>query len=137
MAHVYNTGDDDIDFESSTMKLRLVTTGYTFARTHATMASTTAYALGTDQTLTGKLSTVDQTNHFAYWHADTPVTFTAVAGTTAIGGVVLYKFVTNDADSIPVAFYDNEATAPAGRNVIVNLPSDAGGGLLRRKQESL
>ena len=49
----------------------------------------------------------DTTNNRGEFSGTSPVTWTALgAGTRQVAGILLYKHVTNDADSIPVAWID-------------------------------
>lgn len=56
-------------------------------------------------TAAGKSRTVDTSNHRITYDCSDPNLGAAAAGET-IGGFVLFKFVTNDNDSIPMAYYD-------------------------------
>ncbi len=57
--------------------------------------------------VTGEATTKDDANNRAEMDAD-DITWTALgAGTRQAVGMVVYKFVTNDADSIPILYVDS------------------------------
>lgn len=70
--------------------------------------------------LTTEAVNLDDPNDRAEFDAD-DVTFTALgAGTRAIDGILLYKHVTNDADSIPIAWLEYTADkTPDGSDFVV------------------
>jgi hypothetical protein len=70
-------------------------------------------AIGTDQTLGTKTKTKDTTNDLVKFSA-AAITWSAVAGGSTVGYIVIYKFVTNDGDSIPIAVIDVTDTATNG-----------------------
>lgn len=102
-----------IDFSADTFKIRLVMTNTTCdtERNKATMSGFTtidAYdgANYADKTLASETVTEDNINHRGVFDA-ADFTWTALGvGTRQAQGMVLYKFVTNDSDSIPIAFID-------------------------------
>lgn len=60
----------------------------------------------TRQSLTGDTLTEDAANNRAEYDASN-ITFTAVgAGTRQVQAAIVYKHVTNDSDSVPIAFID-------------------------------
>lgn len=61
--------------------------------------------IGTDQTLASKTKTTDTTNDRIVYSAAT-LTWTAVVAGSTVGYVVIFKFVTNDAGSTPIAVID-------------------------------
>lgn len=68
--------------------------------------------------LSNETVTKDDTNDRGAFSADN-VTWTALgAGTRAVAGVLIYKHVTNDADSIPIMFLEFSAT-PDGNNFVL------------------
>lgn len=88
---------------SDTIKARLVASSVTPNKDDTVMTGYTA--IGTDQTLGSKTRTEDTTNdRIVYDAADS--SYTAVASGSTVGWVVIYKFVTNDGDSIPIAVLD-------------------------------
>ena len=74
------------------------------------------------QTAGTKSRTVDNTLNRITYDCDDPAFGTLVAGET-VTGMVLYEFVTNDADSILVAYYDLTDAATAGTAFTVVLAS--------------
>ena len=60
--------------------------------------------------LTGEAVAADTTNDRGEFTSDV-ITFAGVdAGTRSVTALVLFRFVTNDADSIPIAYIDTDAT---------------------------
>jgi hypothetical protein len=110
------TTDGTIDWANDTIKARLVASSVTPARTDTVMTGYTV--IGTDQTLGTKTKTKDGTNHRIVFSAANS-TWSAVAGGSTIGWVVIFKFVTNDAASTPIALLDVTDTATNGGDVTV------------------
>jgi hypothetical protein len=81
-------------------------------------------AIGTDQTLGSKTFTEDTTNDRIVYDAADP-SWTAVVGGSTVGYVVVFKFVTNDAGSTPIACIDVTDTPTNGGNI--NLTFDTTG----------
>lgn len=124
---VFNTVKaSNINWTSDTMKVRLVSTSYTFNADHATMTSVGS-GIGTDQTVAGKSIVVDTANDFGFWKSTTNPTWSAVSAGSTVGGAVLYKFVTVDGDSIPCCYYDLTDTATNGGDITMTWASDANG----------
>lgn len=97
-----------IDLDSDTIKVGLLNIATDYASpdfTVTSMTGITRYAGTTDQTL-GSL-TIVTTSHVVAFSAANP-TFTAVSPSTTktVGGFIIYKFVTNDAGSTPIAYID-------------------------------
>lgn len=110
-----------ITWSSATIKARLVSSGVTPTKGSAVMTGLTA--IGTDQTLGSKTGpTTDGTNHRTGYDAADP-SYTAVAGGSTVGWVVIYKFVTNDADSIPIFVQDLTDTPTNGGDIGVTFDS--------------
>ena len=115
MSGFYNLGLQDFtkavtDLTSATIKVRLSrASAYTFAATHTTMTSI-GTGVGTDPTL-GTKSCVDGT----FDAADS--LWTAVASGAAIDQLVVYKFITNDAGSTPIAFINGFSVTPNGGDI--------------------
>lgn len=105
-----------IVWASDTMKARLVASSFTPNKDDTVMTGYTA--IGTDQTLGSKTRTEDTANDRIVYDAADP-TWTAVAGGSTIGWCVVYKFVTNDADSIPLFVIDLTDTATNGSDITV------------------
>jgi hypothetical protein len=115
------------------IKARLVASTYTPNVDHTTMTDVGAGITGaTDQTLASKANGVDNTGDFAYLDAADP-TFPAVtAGGTQAYAVVVYKFVTNDAGSTPIAYCQLASPiTPNGGDITVQFATPANGGIVK------
>ncbi len=106
---------NSIDWSANTIKARLVETADTLDRDDDVMTGLGLAA--TDVTLTGKSGpTKDDATDRVKYFADNP-TFAAVAAGAEINRVLVFKFVTNDADSIPIAVCDITAVTPNGGSI--------------------
>lgn len=125
---LYNRGADELaTFTTSTYKFLLLKgSGYTPDRDHDYVADLTpasnevtvgGYARVTAST---KTRTIDDTLDRITYDCDDPAFGTLVAGET-VSAMVLFRFVTNDADSILVAYYDLTDTATNGTAFTVQL----------------
>ena len=116
--------DGLIDLNTNTIKVRAVADeDYTYTATHTAMSSVTKYALSTDYTLTSP-TIVDG----VFDAADASPAFTtlAVDGTKDIDGLVIFKFVTDDAGSTPILYIDlGTAVRPNGGNINITWDSGA------------
>ena len=125
---IFNRGatgllDGTITWSSATIKARLVLTSETLSKDSTSMTGI-GDAL-TDVTLSGKTGpTEDLANDRVGYDADDP-THSAVAQVAAVNRLVLFKFVTNDAASTPIACLDITEKTPNGADVIVTLPAGA------------
>jgi len=112
--------DADIDMLVNTIKVRAVSdTDYTFSAAHTAMTSVTAYSGTTDPTIsTGKSTTAgvfDATDISAAWSS------VAQDAAKTIDGLVIYKFVTDDAGSTPIAYIDlTTSFTPNGGDINLN-----------------
>lgn len=111
-----STGGTVINWGSDTIKARLVASSFTPNKDDTSMTGMTA--IGTDQTLGSKTMTEDTTNDRIVYDAADP-TWTAVAGGSTVGNVVLFKFVTNDAGSTPIAALDITDTPTNGGDITI------------------
>ena len=105
-----------IDLTNDTIMVRPVRTSvYTFAATHTTMSSVTA-ATGTpgDGTL-GTKALGTGTDGGTFDAAD--LTFVGWTAGAALDALVIYKFVTNDAGSTPIAYIDGFSVVPNGGDI--------------------
>lgn len=118
-----------ITYASDTIKARLVASSVTPNKDDAVMTGYTA--IGTDQTLGTKSKSTDTANDRIVFTA-AALTWTAVAGGSTVGYVTIYKFVTNDADSIPIATIDVADTATNGGNL--TLTADGTNGFFYTQQ---
>lgn len=105
-----------ISWGSDTIKARLVASSFTPDKDDTTMSSYTP--IGTDQTLGSKTQTKDTVNDRVVFSAANP-TWSAVAGGSTIGWIALFKFVTNDAGSTPIAVLDIADTPTNGGDITI------------------
>lgn len=127
---VYNDGANKllgaataIVYASDTIKARLTASSVTPNKDDTAMTGYTQ--IGTDQTLGSKTQTKDTTNdRIVYDAADS--TWTAVAGGSTVGFVTIYKFVTNDAGSTPIASIDITDTPTNGGDITVQYDATNG-----------
>jgi hypothetical protein len=91
-----------INWASDTIRARLVASSVTPNKDDTVLTGYTA--IGTDQTLATKTKAKDTTNDRIVFSAAS-LLWTAVASGT-VGWVAIYKFVTNDAGSTPIAVID-------------------------------
>jgi hypothetical protein len=110
------TSGTDIEWSSDTIKARLVASSVTPTKDDTSMTGMTA--IGTDATLGSKTFTEDTANDRIVYDAADP-TYTAVAGGSTVGWVVVYKFVSNDAGSTPIAAIDVADTATNGGDITI------------------
>jgi len=106
-----------------------VATSATLNKDDTTMTPYTA--IGTDQTLATKTKTKDTTNDRIVYSA-AALTWTAVAGGSTVGNVAIFKFVTNDAGSTPIAVIDVTDVATNGGDL--TLTADATNGFFYTQQ---
>lgn len=106
-----------IAWATDTIRVRLVASSFSPTKDDTSMTGYTT--IGTDQTLGSKTFTEDTANDRIVYDAADP-TWTAVAGGSTIGWVVVFKFVTNDAGSTPIFVIDVTDTATNGGDVTVN-----------------
>lgn len=118
-----------ITYSSDTIKARLVASSVTPNKDDTSMTGYTA--IGTDQTLASKSKTKDTTNDIIAYTA-AALTWSAVAGGSTIGWIVIYKFVTNDAGSTPIAVIDVVDTPTNGSDITYT--PDATNGLFYTQQ---
>lgn len=101
-----------INLSSDTIRVRLVrTSAYTFSQAHEFMSSAPA-AIVTDVTLGTKAlsgGTFDAAD----------AVFTAVPSGAAIDALIIFKFVTNDADSPVLAYIDGFSVTPNGGDITI------------------
>ena len=123
-AGAYGLLHADITWTSDTIKARLSHTSETPSQTATSMTGIGIAA--TDVSLGSKTGpTKDTVNHRVTYTAGNP-TFTAVGATTEVNKIVVYKFVTNDAGSTPIAVVTfTPAITPNGGDITVTV--DAAG----------
>ncbi len=104
-----------IDLDSGTIKVALVsTTDYTYSAAHQYKSSVTSYGASTDQTLGSKAVTDG-----VFDAGDATFPSVAVDTGKAANALVIYQFVTNDADSPLIAYIDGFSVTPNGGNINV------------------
>lgn len=124
---------DSISLSSDTLKVMLVTSSYTFDKTHNFVGDVSSNELSVSgytggfagagrKTVASKTFTEDDTNHRAVF-AVADITWTSLAAGQTIGGAILIKEVTNDAASPLIAFFDLTNTATTGANVTLDFSS--------------
>jgi len=130
-SNLYNPGlekllDGTIDFENDTINVLLVDTNHTFDKTHdfvddivANEASGTGYAR---KTLANAAIALDAANDRVEFDADNP-SYTALdAGT--IAAAIIFKQVTNDADSPLIAQIDFADLVTNGSDVELQINTE-------------
>lgn len=136
---VYNKGKYQIlsgstDLLNDTIKVMLVDSDYSFDADHNFVSqvssdelSVSGYTGGFNgagrKTLASKTVTEDDTNDRAYFDA-ADLTWTSLATGATIGGAILIKEVTNDTDSVLLAFIDLTNTPTNGGDVTVAWNAD-------------
>lgn len=112
-----------IDWDSDTIRARLSRTSETVARTASSMTGVGLSA--TDTAVSGRGGpTLDGTDHRNEYTCSN-IAFASVAAGAEIDKLVLFKFVTNDADSIPIAVVSITAQTP-GSTVTITADMSAG-----------
>lgn len=122
--------DRTIDIAADTLKVMLVTTGYTFVQTETAMTTaaaselsvtgyTSGFASASRRTLASKTMTNDTTNHRTVVDAADPATWTALAAGATISAAIVYKHLTSDAASTPIAYLDFTDTATNGSDFTI------------------
>lgn len=102
---------------TDTIKVRLVrTSAYTFSQAHE-FASSLPAAIATDVTLGTKSTNGGGSDPGCFDAAD--AVFTAVGAGAAIDALVIFKFVTVDADSPLIAYIDGFSVTPNGGDITV------------------
>jgi hypothetical protein len=105
-----------IVWATDSIKIRLVPSSVTPDKDNTVMTGLTA--IGTDQVLGSKTRTEDTANDRIVYDAADP-TWTAVSPGNTIGWAIVYKFGTNDADSVPICVIDLSDIPTNGSDVTV------------------
>lgn len=109
----------NLDLVNDTIQCRLVEDDYTYSAAHTSMTPVTKVTGSTDQTLASKTVTD------GIFDAADP-TYTAVpGGGDAVTGVVIFKFVTNDAGSTPIVYLELVDVTTNGSDITVNFDTGA------------
>lgn len=105
-----------INLTSDTIKVRPTRTStYTFAATQTSMTPVIAATGGPGDVTLGTKVLGTGADGGTFDAAD--AVFTAWASGAAIDGLVIYKFVTNDAGSIPIVYLDGFSVTPNGGDI--------------------
>lgn len=105
-----------IDLTADTIKVRPTRVStYTFAATQASMTPVIAATGGPGDVTLGTKSLKTGADGGCFDAAD--AVFTAWAAGAAIDSLVIYKFVTVDADSIPICYLDGFTVTPNGGDI--------------------
>lgn len=131
MAHVFNRGalgltDGSINWQSNTIRARLSRTSETPSKDALVMTGVGDAAIG-DVALASKTGPTEDLATDRVKYSAGAITFPSVAG-AQVDKVVVFKFVTNDADSIPIAVFSlSPAITPAVPNGAIVVTPDAAG----------
>jgi hypothetical protein len=114
---IYNEAAEEITkgtlvWTSDTIKARLVASSASPNKDDTAMTGFTA--IGTDQTLSNKSIVKNTTDDRAELQQSAALTWTAVAAGSTVGFIIVYKFVTDDAGSTPIACIDVDNVATNG-----------------------
>lgn len=112
---------NSIVWASDTIKIRLISSAVTPDKDDTSMTGMTQIG-GSDKTLTTVAPAKDTTNDRIVFDANDPSAWSAVASGT-VGGAIVFKFVTNDAGSIPIAFIDPADIVANGSDISVTFAS--------------
>lgn len=138
--------DGTIDLDTSTLKMMLVTSSYTYDPDHTAVDAGSGTDLeSTELNVTGytrawggagrKTATVTLQANNTNNRVDAAIadlTWTALGTGQTIGGAVLIKEgAANDTQSIPIAFFDLSDTATTGGDVTLDFTALGSGGDLR------
>lgn len=131
----YMLADGTLDLPTAAdLRVLLVNTSYVFDPDHNFVSDVVANEISAGgysrQPLTGETITEDDTNDFAYLHADN-VAFGALAAGQTIGGAILFKYNASDSAAEVIAFYDVTDTPTNGGTITLNWAADASGGVLK------
>lgn len=124
MGAMFNQGayqllNGSINWASDTIKARLSLTSETPDVDADVMTGIGLPA--TDQTLGSKTGpTLDDANNRVNYDCG-DITFTSVAAGAEVNKIIVFKFVTNDAASIPIAIVSITAVTPNGGNIGVTI----------------
>lgn len=132
---LYDKGMNDIqnrtiDLVSDTLKIMLVTTGYTFVQTETVLTTAAAselsvtgytpgFASASRHTASSKTITNDTSNHRSKFLGEATDVWTALGSGATISAAILYKHLTNDAASTPIAYLDFTDTPTNGSDFTI------------------
>jgi hypothetical protein len=128
MGYLTNEGaesllDGSINWGSHTIKARLSLTSETPGRDVTAMTSLGLSA--TDVTLGSKTGPSKNTTTDRVVYSCGNITFSSVAAGPEVDKIIVFRFVTNDADSIPIAVVDiSPARTPNGEDINLAISGD-------------
>jgi len=108
--------DGSIDLSADTIRVMLCDSSFAETLTDTSMTTPGADRIGADVTLSGKTENVVADGVFDDTGAPN---WSSVAGGSTIGGLILFKYVTNDAGSTPIAFIHVADQATNGGDIDV------------------
>jgi hypothetical protein len=126
----YNTYKKELlsgatDTDSGDVRALLVLNTYAFDADHATLSAIASHFATADRiALSGRTVAVDHGTNRANLTAN-DITFTNVAASQAVGGMLVYRHVSavDDAQNIPLLYYPLILAATTGSNVVVACPT--------------
>jgi len=126
MAYMFNAAVNGmlggtINWGTDVFKARPVLSADTPDRDAAVM--TGLGVTGVDVTLTGKTGPVKDNATDRNVFSAANFTFPLVPAGAALNKFIVFKFVTNDAASIPIAVCDMDAVTPSGIDIAVTVPA--------------
>jgi len=132
---LHQINSKNVDWVNDVFKLCLVSSSYSFDIESTTMTPLAAGRLGTDITV-GATKTIvkDAANHFTFWKTTATMKWNTGVEAPASGTVVavaLYKFITNDAGSTPICYFDPTDLVSNGGDITFQCASDANGGMFK------
>lgn len=109
---------NNIDFTSATVRAILVNASVSYDRTHQFVSSVVAGELtpSTRPTLASKTRTDNGSNAWVFDAAD--LTFPTITNALTANAIILYQFVTNDADSRLMVYVDGTNITTNGLDVV-------------------
>lgn len=116
-----NAQNGGLGFTSNTIKARLVSTSESLNKDSTSM--TGIGISGYDVTLSGKTGPTEDLVNDRISYDSTDITFTGVTTRPEVNRVVFFKFVTDDAGSIPICCNDIAPVTPNNGDIIVTLDS--------------
>lgn len=117
-----NAQNGGLGFTSNTIKARLVSTSETLNKDATVM--TGIGISGYDVTLSGKTGPTEDMANDRIGYDSIDITFTGVTIRPEVNRVVFFKFVTSDADSVPICCNDIVAVTPNNGDITVTLDAN-------------
>lgn len=117
-----NAQNGGLGFTSNTIKARLVSTSETLSKDSTVM--TGIGISGYDVTLSGKTGPTEDLANDRIGYDAIDITFTGVTIRPEVNRVVFFKFVTSDADSVPICSCDITPVTPNNGDITVTLDTN-------------